>query len=203
MFKNKKNKDSDLDQNIKAPGITRNKWVRISFYANVVFIVFVIIAGTSATLLHQSDTNPNFCGVCHNMQDHVDSYLNSNKLDNIHYQANVQCKECHFEYTVPDEILSGIKFVTGDYDKNMPKRKYSDDMCLECHISMEYHANRTDFLEKNPHFSHWPDLKCTTCHLSHEEQVNYCDDCHDDGGQRMTGGKIIPRADNPWDKSRH
>ena len=68
---------------------------------------------------------------------------------------------------------------------------------------MEYHAARTDYLIRNPHLSHWPDVKCTTCHISHGEQVDYCSQCHDNGNQRMTGGEIIPRAENPWANNIH
>ena len=49
----------------------------------------------------------------------------------------------------------GIKFITGNYDKDMPQRKFDDDMCNQCHISMDYMADQTDYLRRNPHRNHW------------------------------------------------
>jgi len=71
-------------------------------------------------------------------------------------------------------------------------------MCTQCHISGDYLAAQTDFLVRNPHESHWPNLKCVDCHMSHENQVNYCGRCHDNGGQRLVEMPIVPRANNPW-----
>jgi hypothetical protein len=174
------------------------KWWILVLRANwVILLVIVIAIAGSGAALYASDTNPEFCAVCHNMQGHVDSYLNSNHMDNVHAQANVGCKDCH-DYPIPAEVESLVRYVTGAYDKNMPRRKFDQEMCLKCHISLEYQANRTDFLVRNPHLSHWPDVPCGTCHISHGEQVDYCGQCHDNGGQRMTGGEIIPRAENPW-----
>lgn len=165
------------------------------------FIVIVVanigIFGFLAIDNH-SRTNPEFCASCHNMEDHVDSYMNGTNMDNIHYQANVGCKDCHSDYTVKDEAASLVSYVAGDYDKVFKKIKVEDDMCLECHISLDYHADRTDFLNKNPHKSHWPELRCTSCHVSHDEQVDYCSRCHENGGHRMTGDEIIMRGHNPF-----
>jgi hypothetical protein len=133
----------------------------------------------------------------------VQSYTTGHTLDNVHAQAGVQCKECH-DYSVAAEIESGIKYLSGDYavmsvdNPVLPKKKYSDAMCLQCHISPSYVASQTDFLVKNPHQSHWTDLTCSTCHISHGEQVDYCDKCHDNGGQRLTGAAVKARVINPW-----
>lgn len=174
-------------------------WLKISVIANIIIIAGIGVALGAMEIIHQSDTNPNFCGTCHIMDRYVESYLGSNDMDHVHELAGVQCKECHSAYGIPEEIESGIKFVTGNYDKSMPQRKFDDDMCIQCHISMDYMAQQTDFLRRNPHMSHWPDLKCRHCHISHGEQIDYCSQCHENGGQRMTGGEIIPRANNPYD----
>ncbi len=180
------------------------RMARTSIVVNIIVLALIIVGAVSAFLLHQSDTNPKFCATCHNMDEHVESYLTSDHLDNVHYQAGVQCKECHFEYTVTDEVVSGVNFLIGNYDDPIQKRKYSDDMCIECHISLDFQAVKTDFLSKNPHKSHWPDLSCSNCHQSHANQVDYCSQCHDNGGQRMVeDDEIIPRAENPWDDSGH
>jgi nitrate/TMAO reductase-like tetraheme cytochrome c subunit len=163
----------------------------------IVVAALVVVGGAGGGyLIHLSNTSPEFCATCHIMDKNVTSYLTSNDLDNIHYQANVECKECH-DYPIPAEISSGIKFVLGNYtvDENgdlMPVT-YGDDICLQCHISKEFVAQQTDFLTRNPHNSHNGMLPCKTCHVSHGAQIDYCSQCHDNGGQRMVGDPYEPR----------
>jgi len=155
-----------------------------------IILAFVLVAGvgTGGFLVHLSDTSPEFCATCHVMERNVTSYLTSNHLDNVHNQANVQCKDCH-DYPVVAEVSSGVNYLIGNYsvgtDGELLAVKYSDDMCLQCHISDEFLASSTDYLERNPHDNHNGDLDCSTCHISHGEQINYCSSCHDNGGQRM------------------
>lgn len=176
--------------------------LRLKVHWAVIVLTVVILFNITGFVVWSVDretrTNPEFCSSCHIMERYVDSYLNSNRLDNVHMQANVGCKDCHVDYTLRDELESGFKFLTGDYEKVLSRRRFDDQMCLNCHISMEYQAQRTDFLTRNPHLSHWPDLRCGSCHLAHDRQVDYCSQCHDNGGQRMTGDPIVPRAHNPW-----
>lgn len=163
-------------------------WLKISIIANIVLVVAAVGGLVALELLHQSDTNPSFCATCHIMEKNVNSYLTGPNLDHVHDLAGVQCKECH-EYPVDAEIASGIKFVTGNYevgdDGELLKRKYGDEMCLQCHISYDNVAKRTADLDKNPHKSHLGELPCSTCHISHGEQVDYCAQCHDNGDQEM------------------
>lgn len=159
----------------------------------VVLCLAVIGAGTGGYLIHLSNTSPEFCATCHVMDKNVSSYLESNDLDNIHNQANVECKECH-DYPVSAEIASGIKFVTGNYtvgtDGELVPVKYDNEMCLQCHISYDFVADSTDYLKRNPHRSHQGELDCNTCHVSHGEQIDFCSTCHDNGGQRIIGQEI-------------
>lgn len=164
----------------------------------IVAIVLVIAGGaTGGYLLHLSNTSPEFCATCHIMDKNVNSYLTSNDLDNIHNQADVQCKECH-DYPIPAEINSGIRYLTGNYtvgaDGELLPIAYGDEMCLQCHISYEHMAASTDFLERNPHDSHNGQLECKTCHVSHGDQIDYCSTCHDNGGQRIIGEEIVSRG---------
>lgn len=167
------------------------KTLKISVIVNIVLVVIIAIAGVSGVLLHQSDTNPNFCATCHIMQPNVTSYLTSNNLDHIHMEAGVQCKECHSDYDVVAEITSGFKFITGNYEVdatgNLTQRKFSDTVCTQCHISLDHVAEKTSDLTRNPHDSHLGDLPCNTCHVAHGEQIDYCAQCHDNGGQTMFG----------------
>lgn len=157
-----------------------------------IVILFIVLAGsaTGGYLLHQSNTNPEFCGTCHLMEKNVTSYLTSNHLDNVHAQANVECKDCH-DYPVSSEISSGIDYVIGNYQVNTEGQllqvSYENDMCLKCHISYDHLALSTDLLFRNPHYSHHGELECKTCHVSHGEQIDFCSTCHDNGGQRMDG----------------
>ena len=163
-------------------------------------IVLVLLVGGGAAggyIIHLSNTSPEFCQVCHIIEPNVTSYLTSNNLDNIHYQAGVQCKECH-DYPLDAEIIGGIKFLVGDYSvdnegKLLPVT-YEDDMCLQCHISKEHVAQLTDFLYRNPHKYHNGYPTCKTCHVSHGEQIDFCSQCHDNGKQRMIGEEIEPRG---------
>jgi len=200
MFKKKSKPISEgTDQPYQPVGKKKFSWLKFSIILNIVLVVGIGIALGSMAILHQSDTNPNFCGLCHNMDRYVESYLTGNTLDSYHAKANVQCKQCHSSYDIPAEIKSGINFITGNYDKDMPRRKFGDEVCTQCHISMEYVAQQTDYLRRNPHASHWPDLKCRSCHISHGDQIDYCSECHENGGQRMTGSEYFPRVDNPYD----
>jgi len=166
--------------------------------AFIVLVVLNVVFFSAWGVDHYSRINPEFCSTCHNMESHVESYIEGNTMDNVHYQAGVGCKDCHSDYSITDEVASVWHYVTGNYEEVLSRRKFEDDMCTSCHISMEYLAANTDYLVRNPHQSHWPDVRCGACHLSHDDQVDYCARCHDNGGQRLTGGEIIPRADNPW-----
>lgn len=174
-----------------------NKKLGVWAIVGIVVAALVVVGGAGGGyLIHLSNTSPEFCATCHIMDKNVNSYLASNDLDNIHYQANVACKECH-DYPIPAEISSGVKFILGDYtvDENgdLVKLTYDDDICLQCHISKDFVAQSTDFLAKNPHDSHNGQLSCKTCHVSHGQQIDYCSQCHDNGGQRLIGEEYEPR----------
>jgi len=188
MFKRKPNPQAVEPA---SEGKKKPNWFKISIIANVVVLVVLVVGLASLEIIHQSDTNPAFCATCHVMQPNVDSYLNSNNLDAVHAQANVECKECHFAYGLKEEIVSGLNFVVGNYevksDGTLPKRRFSQDLCLECHISYDHVAEKTAHLARNPHDSHYGQMACSTCHVAHGEQIDYCGQCHDNGGQRIIG----------------
>jgi hypothetical protein len=172
-------------------------WLKISLGANIAIVVLAVLGLGGVAVIHQSDTNPNFCGLCHIMQPNVTSYLSSNHLDAVHQQAGVQCKDCH-DYPVTAEVASGVKFILGNYavtpQGELLKRKYDDQMCLKCHVSNDHQAIATDYLPRNPHNSHWGVLPCNSCHFSHVAQFDYCSQCHENGGQRMIENPAAPRG---------
>ena len=160
--------------------------------------VLVVVGGAGGGyLIHLSNTSPQFCATCHIMDYNVTSYLTSNDLDNVHFQAGVQCKECH-DYPVPAEIRSGVKFILGDYtvddEGKLIPVTYGNDMCFQCHISYDHMADSTDYLTHNPHNSHNGELPCKTCHVSHGDQVDYCSQCHTNTNQRILGKEYEPRG---------
>ncbi len=201
MFKRKPKTSKEIKPAEGKPQRKKPSLLRISVIANIAVVVIAVLVGVGGIVIHESNTNPNFCATCHIMQRNVSSYQTSSNLDHVHEEAGVQCKDCH-NYPLSAEITSGVDFLIGNYtvgdDGELVQRKYDNDMCLKCHISYDKIAQQTDYLEKNPHESHFKDLPCNTCHISHGTQIDYCASCHDNGGQRMVGGPIIPRADNPW-----
>ena len=191
-----KNKDTEKEQKAAK---SKKKFTKKTWTTLIIILAGLIVVGGAAGgyMIHLSNTSPQFCATCHLMDRNVTSYLTSNDLDNVHYQAGVQCKECH-DYKVPQEIASGIRFVTGNYtvDDNgdLMAVKYDNDMCFQCHISYDHLAVSTDYLEKNPHNNHNGELKCNTCHVSHGDQIDYCSSCHDNGNQRLIGEEIVDRG---------
>lgn len=175
------------------------RWFIGSVIVNIILVVGAVGVASGAAIIHQSDTNPNFCANCHIMQPNVESYLTSNHLDNVHAEAGVQCKECHSDYGIPEEVISGINYITGNYsvnqEGNILKRDFDDDLCTQCHGTIEEVAVSTDFLFYNPHGGLMGDFTCDTCHVSHGEQIDYCSECHTNGGQRMVEDMDAPRPE--------
>jgi hypothetical protein len=172
---------------------------RIGFAGRALILLLLCNAAVLAafTIERRSRSSAEFCAGCHNMTAHVDSYLNSNHMDNAHRRAKVGC---HADYTMIDEVRSAVAYMLGDYEEVFRRRRFSQEMCTGCHIGMEYQAARTDFLARNPHRGHYPDLRCGACHLAHAKQVDLCGACHDNGGQRMTGQPVFARAVAPWER---
>ncbi|MGQ9665821.1 MAG: cytochrome c3 family protein [Anaerolineae bacterium] len=144
----------------------------------IVALFVLLIAANGVYALWKASYNPSFCGICHIIRPYVESYRSSQHTDNIHYQANVGCKECH-ETSPIGALQEVVAYVTRNYDNPLRERKVESDMCLKCHRSYQSLAARTAHLSRNPHDSHWPNLRCTLCHKVHRPSQNYCAQCHD------------------------
>ena len=190
MFKRRPKTNDEMSATDVTPRKKIN-WFKVSIFGYIVILVVVLIGAASAVVIHASNTDPNFCGSCHVMQSHVTSYSNSGNLDNFHAQAGVLCKDCH-DYPLSAEITGGVNYLTSNYvtDENgeLLRRDFGNEICTRCHISMEHVAVSTDFLYRNPHdAADMGAYTCNQCHLSHAAQIDFCSECHDNGGQRMLG----------------
>lgn len=188
MFKRKSNSQHETG-GVTVPTRNYKRWLGISIIGYIVILVLVFIGSGAAVVINASNTDPNFCSTCHLMQSHVTSYLTGNHLDHVHEQAGVECKDCH-DYDVPQEITAAVDYLTKNYTVDtsgeLAKRDFGDEICTKCHVSMDHVALATDFLYRNPHaHADMGGLHCSQCHVSHAAQIDFCSECHDNGGQRM------------------
>ncbi|MBI5549550.1 MAG: cytochrome c3 family protein [Deltaproteobacteria bacterium] len=158
-----------------------------------------ILGGTAIATERKLSAEPEGCASCHLMRRYVDGFQGGRDLDAAHARAGVSCTDCHQGYTLAARAKTAAAQVVGAAgDGPLARRRFDDAMCNRCHVSMEHQAARTDFLFRNPHRSHWPELGCADCHLGHARQVDFCSGCHDNGGQRMTGDPVHPRSPDRW-----
>ncbi len=99
------------------------------------------------------------------------SWMSSPYLDHSHRKRGVYCLGCHSNYLdefEADETQEGCVKCHGNYEK-----------LIELTANAPY--------EKNPHKSHYVDLKCSVCHRGHKEFTDYCKSCHHFGYKVPTG----------------
>ena len=164
----------------------------------VVGLVWVVVAG-AAKVLEYAKENPSTCGKCHIMQPYVNSYYESNFIDNVHAKAepDVKCKNCH-QVTLMEQTKELISFVTGSYDTPLRQHVQAQGFCTGCHPATEI----TNSIRSMPKFAENPLLsyhlataggkngcrdpraelvQCQDCHKVHRTGVNYCAACHTSG----------------------
>lgn len=127
------------------------------------------------------------CGSCHIMRGYVDSFRTSNDMDSVHRRAGLGCVDCHTGGSLGVHAAVAATYLAMNTPSKPSSSPVADHVCNHCHVSMAYEATRTDYLTRNPHRSHWPELQCGDCHKAHGGQLDFCSGCHDNGGQRMTG----------------
>ncbi len=150
------------------------------------------VLGGLLSLARGLSAEPAGCASCHVMRRCVEGYQTGRDLDGAHARAAVSCTGCHQGYTLATRTLAALRYLVCDPGASA-RRRYGDELCNRCHVSLEHQALRTDFLPRNPHRNHWPELACSDCHPAHDKQVDFCGQCHENGGQRMTG--------EPWRSS--
>ncbi len=99
------------------------------------------------------------------VRDFFKSWASSPYLDHLHKEKGVYCLGCHSNYL--DEVEAGE----------------TQEGCIRCHGGYEEMIKRTakSCYEKNPHKSHYIDLKCGVCHHGHGPFTDYCAKCHNFG----------------------
>lgn len=147
-----------------------------------VIAIVLVAAGGGFLVWHEQ---PSFCNaICHSPMDpYVESYFEGDDLARVHMENDVTCLECH-NPEISQQISEAGKWVTGDFRDPLDAIDYPDEDCIECHPQEEI-QQATAGLEKNPHTDAHQVVKCNTCHKSHDDQVDYCGQCHDNGGQTM------------------
>lgn len=85
------------------------------------------------------------------------SWHNSTSLDRAHKERDLYCTDCHQNYLNGDD---------------------SADRCVACHGDYDEMTKRPSSYEKNPHKSHFADLRCTVCHKGHTAFKDSCSSCH-------------------------
>jgi hypothetical protein len=132
--------------------------------------------------------NPSACGTCHLIDPYVESYYESDFLDNAHAEAEdqVKCKECH-DVALIQIAAELVTFVTGNYELPLEQREYPQEFCTTCHpvedvLEATTKANRPEF-ERNPHWNHIElvegIVECQECHRAHRGGLNFCyENCH-------------------------
>ena len=171
---------TEVSEKIEQKKPVKSSKKRLSLTGIALIIVSLVALGTISffSIDHISQTNPNFCAICHNMRSHVDSYLTGDHLDNLHFQASVGCKSCHANYSLAGEMKSVVSYVTGQYDDPMQEADFPKEGCLRCHRSYTSLAEKTANLDPNPHSSHLGEVDCTLCHKAHKTSEVYCTQCH-------------------------
>lgn len=155
--------------------------------ALIVIGAVVVIVAVAAVAGWQWHEKPSFCNAfCHTPMDgYVENYYEGDGLARIHADADVTCLGCH-EPTVSQQMSELVTWVSGDVTTPLVQRKFGNEMCTNCHGDFAELAERTADLKRNPHENpHSDDNECSMCHKSHADQVDYCGQCHDNGGQTM------------------
>jgi len=173
----------------------RKMSTKLKIILAVVLIVAVLVIGGGTVLAGGFFADsPEACGKCHLMQPWVESYLQSDFLDNVH-AAPIQvakCENCHRQslFQKANEVFSyarGQRTVSG-------KNVNTQAACSTCHQPariVEAVQSRPEFIS-NPELSYHLNaenakacrdpraelVRCQDCHKSHQAGVNYCATCH-------------------------
>jgi hypothetical protein len=176
-------------------------------------IVVLGVGGVYGSLAYFA-ANPSACGACHFIEPYVESYYESDFLDNVHAEAEdeVKCKECHV-VTLDQIVKEGRAFVTGDYELPLETTFfYEQESCLACHSLEDVQgATKDDWKGRSavyfdPHDS--PHLtgekgyiECQWCHRAHDKSrgMTYCLGCHHEKTTDLCMGCHDSEFETTWD----
>ena len=144
----------------------------------IAVLVLLVLIGFGGMVT--ASNKPEFCAMCHNMQSYYESYHSTKMLAKTHGDAGVTCHDCH-QASMAQQIDEGIKYITGDFETPMEKRKFSNEFCTRCHDMNKVKA-KTAYEDKgikaNPHDSHLGEQDCNACHSMHQPSSLACGQCH-------------------------
>lgn len=138
----------------------------------VIVLIFVANFSVQAVEAYPSVA----CSPCHNMVPYVEGYQSGDLLSHKHAAANVKCIDCH-ENSMAEKVNETWLYVTDDFDEELDKRDFGNEMCVKCHKVDDIKA-KTNFGQENPHDSHLGDLVCADCHKMHIKSKTKCSQCH-------------------------
>jgi cytochrome c nitrite reductase small subunit len=140
----------------------------------------VVIGGGGLWFYHGQ---PQFCGsTCHIMKPYLVTWNGSDTLARAHAEADVDCLDCH-EQSIGQQIESGIKFVTNDYETPLEPRQFPKDWCLRCHE----HGTYAELIERTKYY------------MVEDERVNPHDYPVDPGALAPEVYMVDPEAPDPHD----
>lgn len=150
-------------------------WIPVTVIATA-----VVITGGVLWNYHEQ---PQFCATCHIMQPYLDSWESSGLLAHRHAEEGITCLECH-EPTIGQQLSEVIKFITGNYETPLSEAKFPEEWCLQCHEHESYEQiielteGLVEEVGRNPHDSHYGDMRCGICHNMHRPSEDFCTQCH-------------------------
>jgi formate-dependent nitrite reductase cytochrome c552 subunit len=143
----------------------------------------IVIGGVGAVAFWEYREQPQFCGLCHNVQPYLESWEASDYGAHAHAEYDVACLDCH----VPtlEEVVNGlVVYLQGEYEVPLKEMNYPKDDCFRCHEHGSYEqiiemtADLKSAVGANPHDSPLLQIECQLCHKMHRDSEDYCAQCH-------------------------
>lgn len=161
------------------PGLRFMRKKRI--WMPLVAILVVILAGSGA--LWSYHDNPQFCATCHIMDPYLESWESPPLLASAHEEQGLACLDCH-AFDIGQSVGEVVSFVLHDYEEPLMEREYPQEWCFQCHEQGSYGEiialteRLVEEVGRNPHNSHFGEMRCNLCHKMHKPSEDFCSQCH-------------------------